>query len=175
MKERKAAYTERQADELLKAGRLKVEGPVSSGTHGKHVRASVPVAGAPDEADLRLDMRINPDVPGKYTLQLRGADGQVLRRLDVRGSHDNRGRGGSTESWSRRTHKHRLTDDHSDAVAYTPTDLPATAGEPFEDVDDKEYQAVFEAFCGECGIDPGGEWSDPVVGPSGIQTAMSPT
>jgi hypothetical protein len=166
------AYTERQADELMELGALKVEGKLTWGVHGQNLRASAAVAGAPGGGDLRLHMRVSPKVPGKYTVLLRAADGQVLRRLDVRGSHSNRGRRDSEERWVRRTHKHRHTDDFGDAVAYTPVDLPETDGEPWEPVTEAEYRNVFEGFCAECGVDPGESWTEPEIGGSGMQSAM---
>jgi hypothetical protein len=109
---------------------------------------------SPSETALRLVMAVNTSLPGKYTiLLLRGE--QVLRRLDVRGSHRNP-TAASGAHWSGETHKHRWTDDFADKVAYAPADI--TTADPF---DRSEYEATFRAFCAECSIAFSGAWSDP--------------
>jgi hypothetical protein len=116
---------------------------------------------SPHETTLRLSMGVSVVLPQKYKiLILRGE--QVLRRLDVRGSHQNPP-GASGEIWQLRTHKHRWTDRFGDKAAYTPADI--NLGDFTRD----EYEATFRAFCKECHIDFRGAWSQP---PESHQTQL---
>ena len=66
------------------------------------------------------------------------------------------------EKWRSRTHKHRWSEAHHDAVAYTPTDIP---GLPHTSVAGDHLRKVFEAFLRECRITTRGayKWNDPVL------------
>ena len=108
---------------------------------------------SPRDATVRLTMGVSLRLPQKYKiLVLRGE--QVLRRLDVRGSHSNPPAARSGQ-WKRQTHKHRWTDRFGDAEAYTPPDITTPPFTP------AEHEATFRAFCEECNIDFRGEWIDP--------------
>jgi hypothetical protein len=109
---------------------------------------------APTDTSLRLAMTVNTRNPGFYAILLLRGD-QVLRRLDVRGSHRNPP-AASGEKWLAATHKHRWTDSFADKVAYTAADIstPPT-------FDRSEYEGTFRAFCNECNITFSGAWQDP--------------
>ena len=85
---------------------------------------------------------------------------QQIRRLDVNGSDYNLT--GDREVWVERTHKHRFSEQHQDAVAYTPDDIPPV---PKDNPTGDHYRGVFEAFCSEQNIKLAGEyrWVDPVL------------
>jgi hypothetical protein len=105
---------------------------------------------------LRLGLQIIADKPWKVTAYLM-LHGTQIRRLDVNGSHRNRTDG---QVWRSQTHKHRFSEAHQDAEAYSPSDIPAV---PFQNVSDEDYRQVLEAFCGECRIILGGSyvWQPP--------------
>lgn len=87
-------------------------------------------------------------------------ENEQLRRLDVNGSHTNRTH--DREEWRGRTHKHRWTEAHHDALAYTPDEVPAV---PFANVTGQHLREVFEAFLAECHIQTRGaySWRDPAL------------
>jgi hypothetical protein len=84
-----------------------------------------------------------------------------LRRLDINGQHTNRI--GDHERWRWRTHKHRWSEAHETALAYTPQHIPEV---PMTGVTYDHLRSVFEAFLSECGIVRGGAyaWNDPALG-----------
>jgi hypothetical protein len=106
---------------------------------------------------LFVGMQVTKDKPWKPTVYLM-YENEHLRRLDVNGSHTNRI--ANHEKWRNRTHKHRWSEAHHDAVAYTPSDIPSL---PLTDVTGDHLRDVFEAFLGECHIQVRGSysWSDP--------------
>lgn len=108
---------------------------------------------------LFVGMQVTKDKPWKPTVYLM-YENEQLRRLDVNGTHTNRTANG--EQWRDRTHKHRWTEAHRDAVAYTPADVPAV---PWSDVTGRHLRDVFEAFLRECHIEMRGaySWSDPTL------------
>lgn len=156
-----------EIDYIITTVRLKLVEPIAWEVEGPHVKARVPVEGSASTLGavrLTMDLSVNRNLPGKYTYQLRQASSAVrLRRLDVRGSHTNLQHTGNTERWNRRTHKHAFRDACGDAYAYTPTDIPDTDS-PSDSPEPNEHGLVFEAFCGECGIEVGGNWVDPPLG-----------
>lgn len=105
------------------------------------------------EASVRINMAVSMLRREKYKIVLLRGE-QVLRRLDVRGSHRNPRTAGG-ESWCASTHKHRWTDIYADKAAYTPTDISAST------FNSGEYEVTFLEFCGECNIDFRGQWQDP--------------
>lgn len=105
---------------------------------------------------LEIVMHVSRRRPWHYSLVLLWAK-RPIKRLDVRGSHTNQC-DGSGERWTAQTHKHPFTDRYELAQAYTPDDLPDTPGRELER---DEHRRVFEAFCGECGIEVECEWNDP--------------
>ncbi|MEN9646648.1 MAG: hypothetical protein RL238_3317 [Actinomycetota bacterium] len=157
---REGPLTEREADHIVEHVPMKIASQVEWLEHRGFWKAVVPVTGAGVTTSLVMDLTINKQLPGKYTMQLRQRSGVNIRRLDVRGSHSNRPETGNSERWQSRTHKHRYRDMFEDAFAYTPTDIPDTTSSPFHPEPD-EHGRVFEAFCGECGIDHAGQWTDP--------------
>ena len=156
------ALNESEIDYVVNSLPLKVVDPVVWTDTSPRFRSRVPVVASGSlAASLVLDLSIpRTVVPGKYTYQLRQLDGPVLRRLDVRGSHRNRQHTGSSEVWHHRTHKHTHRDVCEDAFAYTPTDIPATSS-PASHPEPGEHEAVYLAFCEECGIEAAGTWVDP--------------
>lgn len=108
---------------------------------------------------LSLNAQVLIYKPWKFTVFLM-LHGTHLRRLDVNGSHRNRTR--DREQWIERTHKHLWSEVNDDAEAYTPCDIPSV---PLTEVTGEHYRRVFEAFCGECGIDLVADfrWSDPLT------------
>jgi len=108
---------------------------------------------------LSLNAQVLIYKPWKFTVFLM-LHGIHLRRLDVNGSHRNRT--SDREQWIKRTHKHRWSEAHADAEAYTPCDIPSL---PLTAVTGEHYRRVFEAFCSECGIDlvAGYCWSEPMA------------
>ncbi len=102
----------------------------------------------------RPDHRENPDTPE------RTQEVQCETRSDVNGTHTNRTV--DRDRWINRTHKHRWTEAHHDAVAYTPTDIPSV---PFTNVTGSRLRDVFEAFLKECQVEMRGaySWSDPIL------------
>jgi hypothetical protein len=106
---------------------------------------------------LFVGMQVTKDKPWKPTVYLM-CENEHLRRLDVNGSHANRT--SDHEQWMNRTHKHRWSEAHRDAVAYTPEDIPSI---PWSDVTGRHLREVFEAFLAECQIEMRGaySWSDP--------------
>jgi hypothetical protein len=107
------------------------------------------------ETSIRFNMAVSLLRPEKYTLVvLRGE--QVLRRLDVRGSHGNPAMVGG-QVWKRQTHKHRWTDIYADKEAYTPPDISADKAAFTRN----EYETTFREFCTESNIDFKGQWQDP--------------
>jgi hypothetical protein len=151
---------EATSEMLIAGGRMSLRVPVRWRGDPHHLRAQVAVD-APDMygAGLVLDLSLAYARPWKYTYQLRSG-GVILRRLDVRSSHVNHC--GPPGRWRGETHKHRWTDRYRDAIAYTPTDIPAAPGTT---VGEGEYRAVFEAFCAECNIalEQGYSWVEPNV------------
>jgi hypothetical protein len=108
---------------------------------------------------LLVGMQVTKATPWKPTVYLM-LENEQLRRLDLNGSHTNRTT--DREQWRTRTHKHRWTEAHLDAVAYTPTDVPAV---PLTKVTGQHLQDVFEAFLAECRIQTRGaySWRDPAL------------
>jgi hypothetical protein len=108
---------------------------------------------------LFVGMQVTKDKPWKPTVYLM-YENEQLRRLDVNGTHTNRTPDG--EQWMSRTHKHRWSEEHRDAVAYTPADIPSV---PWSDVTGHYLCDVFEAFLRECHIEMRGaySWSDPTL------------
>jgi hypothetical protein len=106
---------------------------------------------------LFVGMQVTKDKPWKPTVYLM-YENEHLRRLDINGSHTNRT--ADREQWTHRTHKHRWTEAHHDAAAYTPTDIPDI---PLTAVTGSHLRDVFEAFLRECQIQTRGaySWSDP--------------
>jgi hypothetical protein len=155
--------SEFEIDHIIDVSPLKVGVPIVWVREGANWISSPVVLGRGVDTQLVMDMRISTKLPGKYTFQLRQIGGPNLRRLDVRGSHRNRPSTGSREKWTGRTHKHRYRDRHGDGFAYTPDDIPATSA-PAMSPNPGEHKIVFVAFCGECGIDEAGMWSDPPFG-----------
>jgi len=137
--------------------KLELRVPLVWSSRDTTVRAEVAVHNA-HGLPLRLGMQILLDKPWKISVYLMIYGGQV-RRLDVNGSHRNRTDG---ERWVRRTHKHRFSEAHQDAEAYTPSDIPAV---PFQNVAVEDYRQVLEAFCDECAITLGGSyaWQAPTM------------
>jgi hypothetical protein len=107
---------------------------------------------------LFVGMQVTKMSPWKPTVYLI-LENEQLRRLDVNGSHTNRTP--DREQWTRRTHKHRWSEAHRDAVAYTPAGIPDV---PLSDVT-SQLRGVFEAFLAECHIQTRGaySWSDPTL------------
>jgi hypothetical protein len=122
------------------------------------LRAQMAVSNAPG-LPLFVGMQVTKMSPWKPTAYLM-LENEHLRRLDVNGSHTNRTP--DRERWVRRTHKHRWSETHSDAVAYTPPEIPTI---PIPTVTGQQLRAVFEAFLAECHIQTRGaySWSDPVL------------
>jgi hypothetical protein len=135
---------------------LALQVPVKWKDRPAAVRAQMVVHNA-HALPLLVGMQVTKDRPWKPTVYLM-CENEQLRRLDVNGSHTNRTP--DREQWRHRTHKHRWTEDHHDAVAYTPTDVPSV---PFDKVTGSHLQEVFEAFLRECRIEMRGaySWSDP--------------
>jgi hypothetical protein len=104
-------------------------------------------------------MQVTKAKPWKPTVYLM-LENEQLRRLDVNGSHGNRTP--PREQWNRRTHKHRWTEAHHDAVAYTPDGIPAV---PVTNATGRHLRVVFEAFLAECHVETRGayRWSDPTL------------
>jgi hypothetical protein len=154
--------TEGEAAYLLSpASRLTARVSPNWGDRGVTVETKISVENKRGETIWR-DMHISTIVPWKYTVQLRWGN-EPVRRLDVRGTHRNPGRGRS-QYWRNETHKHRWTDAHRMNLAYSPTDLPDTTAKA---VAPGEYRLIFEAFCKECGIVLASSyrWVEPVFGP----------
>ncbi len=84
----------------------------------------------------RMAVKASPNAPEMY-----GA------RLVLDGSHRNHV--GEPGVWRDETHKHRWTNLHGDAIAYSLGDITAKPGAA---VGADEYRAVFEAFAAECEI-----------------------
>ena len=113
--------------------------------------------------NLYIDMRIDPALPGSSSWIFTWGDkskaefSENLRRLDLRASHRNP----DGERWSRKTHKHRWSEEFSNRFAYTPTDIPHDVNAGIDSTDN--YREVFEAFATECKIELGQDyrWSDP--------------
>jgi hypothetical protein len=122
------------------------------------VRAEMAVHNA-HALPLLVGMQVTKDNPWKPTVYLM-YENEHLRRLDVNGTHTNRTP--DREQWRNRTHKHRWTEAHHDAVAYTPVDIPSV---PFTDVTGSQLCRVFEAFLKECHVETRGaySWSDPIL------------
>lgn len=137
---------------------LALQVPVKWKDRPAAVRAQMVVHNA-HALPLFVGMQVMKDNPWKPTVYLM-YENEHLRRLDVNGSHTNRTP--DREQWRQRTHKHRWTEEHRDAVAYTPTDIPSV---PFDGVTASHLREVFEAFLGECQIEMRGaySWSDPIL------------
>jgi len=117
---------------------------------------------SPLDPGLRINMAVSVRRPEKYTIAyLRGE--QMLRRLDVRGSHRNPTTA-SGATWVVATHKHRWTDTHADQVAYEPPDVATP-----EEMESGEHERVFNEFCTECRIGFTGKWND---APLHLQTEL---
>ncbi|MFN3256223.1 MAG: DUF6978 family protein [Ilumatobacter sp.] len=149
-----------EADYIIENVSMKIDTPVRWQRHGLQLTSTVAVVGPGIEADLVMDIHVPPTMPGKYSFNLRQVGHAVIRRLDVRGSHTNPREMGVPERWAMRTHKHRYRDGFGDAFAYTPDDIPDTSS-PVDSPEPGEHEAVFRAFCNECGIDPQSCWVDP--------------
>jgi hypothetical protein len=137
---------------------LALQVPVNWQDRHSTVRAQMTVSNA-HALPLYVGMQVIKGKPWKPTVYLM-LENEHLRRLDVNGSHSNRT--SPYERWNQRTHKHRWSEGHYDAVAYTPTGVPAV---PLTDVTSRHLQDLFEAFLAECHIEARGayRWSDPVL------------
>lgn len=109
---------------------------------------------SPVDAALRLNMAVSRRRPEKYTIAYLRGD-QMIRRLDVRGSHANP-TSVSGDRWVSATHKHRWSDQHADQIAYTPPDVSTPSV-----LEPGEHLRVFNEFCAECRIRFTGNWTDP--------------
>lgn len=118
----------------------------------RRVRLELAVANSLGEP-VRLHMHVPLRMRWQYSLALVWRK-VPIRRLDVRGSHVNQC-DGSGERWFSSTHKHKWRDSYRDAWAYTPEDIPDTSTKAMHR---DEYRTVFEAFCGECGIEVDTKW-----------------
>lgn len=156
-----------EIDHIIESVQLKVAQPVRWSRDGRWWKSSVAVVGHGILAELTMTLSVSQDLPGRYSYQLRQNGGPILRRLDVRGPHRNRRATGNEERWAWRTHKHRHRDAFGDQFAYTPTDIPPTTS-PAQYPEPGEHQAVFVAFCAECGLDEAGMWADPPISGNGI-------
>ncbi len=99
-----------KADEvelLLQSGFVLIQSLVWN-MDGHWWKARVPVQ-SPHGVRVLLDLNIHTKLDWRYVYQLRWGV-QPIRRLCVRGSHRNHC-GGSHESWTFETHKHRYTDE----------------------------------------------------------------
>lgn len=143
---------------LDETARLELRVPMRWETRATTVRAQMGVHNA-HGLPLILGVQVLIPKPWKLTAYLMIYN-LHLRRLDINGSHRNRT--GDREEWVERTHKHAFSEQHQDAVAYTPGDIPAV---PTASVMGEHYRGAFEAFCGEQAIKLTGEyrWIDPVV------------
>jgi hypothetical protein len=137
---------------------LALQVPVKWKDRPATVRAQMAVHNA-HALPLLVGMQVTKDRPWKPTVYLM-YENEHLRRLDVNGTHTNRT--ADREQWTHRTHKHRWTEAHHAAVAYTPADIP---GVPFTNVTGSHLRNVFEAFLKECQIEMRGaySWSDPIL------------
>ena len=153
--------TEAAVKNLIEKGGL-ISKPLSWAIKNGQVRSRMEVDN-PDGEALEIDVHISTVLPGKYSLALLWAK-RCITRLDVRGSHVNHC-DGTQERWRRTTHKHRHSDAYAMAQAYTPGDVPSTPGLV---APDNEYEAVFKAFCAECGIDPDDAWVPPTFEPTPV-------
>lgn len=145
---------EREVD-LLVTNPKRLVGDVVWHPLARNDRATLSVGNTQGQS-LQLRLRIAHAAPDRlHAMLMRGH--QTLRRLDVRDDHANPD--GTT--WAGATHKHRWTDRHGDAEAYTPTDIP----EPDGAVTPSDYRRIVEAFCHECNIDTSGlTWTEPTLG-----------
>ena len=158
-----AFLTENEVQRILEAGGRFVETPRwTTRAQNVHWVQFGGFVDSPDDAALRLNMAVSVRAPEKYKIAYLRGD-QMLRRLDVRGSHTNPA-SVSGETWVRATHKHLWSDAHADRVAYTPRDI-STA----QRADPGEYERVFNEFCHECRIEFTGQWMDP---PLHVQTTL---
>lgn len=153
-------------DYLLRDG-LEISDDISWERNGPSHKARVVVETRRADIDIVMHLTISRVFPGKYSYSVVLASGQMLRRLDVRGSHVN-ARDAEPGTWNSRTHKHRYTDRVGARDAYTPSDIHVgtedNPGSPGNPDDSAEYETVFRAFCAECGIDFVGDWCDPDLG-----------
>lgn len=151
------AMTDRIAAAILdpSAG-LALQVPVKWKERPSTVRAEMAVHNT-HALPLFIGMQVTKDKPWKPTIYLM-YENEHLRRLDVNGSHTNRT--ADREKWKHRTHKHRWSEAHHDAMAYTPADIPNV---PWTAVTGRHLRDVFEAFLRECQIETRGaySWSDP--------------
>ncbi len=140
------------------AAGLALQVPVTWKGRPGTVRAQMAVSNA-QAVPLLVGMQVTRAKPWKPTVYLM-LENEHLRRLDVNGSHGNRTP--PREQWTRRTHKHRWTQAHGDAVAYTPAEVPNV---PLGNVTGRQLREVFEAFLVECHIETRGAylWSDPAL------------
>lgn len=148
---------ETSISQLLKAD-LVIRAPVAwqpRDPTDTRVRFHLPVANSLGEP-VWLHMHVPIQIRWQYSIALVWRK-LPIRRLDIRGSHVNLC-DGSGERWRNETHKHQWRDAYRDSWAYTPTDLPATAG---RDMGRDEYRRILEAFCQECSIRIETTWIDP--------------
>ncbi len=148
---------------LIDRGDLRIATPPDWRLEPSEVKAQVAVL-SDYWSPLLMDMAISRRCLWRYKYQLR-SHGVILRRLDVRGTaHRNPLAAGGSEFPASTTHKHRWTDKHRDAVAYSPSDIPAPEALI---VTGDEYRQVFEAFAKECRIEldasSGYRWVEPDV------------
>lgn len=121
-----------------------------------HVEAHAPVR-TDLSCRLELRMRIGLDKPWDYTLLLLHVTARViLRRLDVRGTHVDRGAG---ETFINRTHKHKWSKASGNSEVYAPDDIRHTpdpiVGATLASMDE-EYDRVVRDFITECKMVVGG-------------------
>lgn len=102
------------------SARLELRVPMRWETRPTALRAQMGVHNA-HGLPLLLGVQVLTMKPWKLTAYLM-IYGQHIRRLDVNGAHRNRT--GDREEWIERTHKHVFSEQHRDAVAYTPTNIP---------------------------------------------------
>ena len=138
--------------------RLALQVPVTWKDRPSTVRAQMAVSNV-HALPLLVGMQVIKDKPWKPTAYLM-LENEHLRRLDVNGSHTNRV--SPHERWKGQTHKHRWSEAHHSAVAYTPTGVPAVH---LTNVTVRDLRDVFEAFLAECHIETRGayRWSDPML------------
>ncbi len=137
---------------------LALQVPVQWKDRPAAVRAQMAVSNV-HALPLFVGMQVTKAKPWKPTVYLM-VENEQLRRLDVNGSHTNRTP--DREEWRGRTHKHRWSEAHRDAFAYTPEEIPAV---PLTNVTGRELRGVFEAFLAECHIQTRGAylWKDPTL------------
>lgn len=141
---------------------LALQVPVTWKDRPGTVRAQMAVSNV-HALPLLVGMQVTRAKPWKPTVYLM-LENEQLRRLDVNGSHTNRTP--DREEWRRRTHKHRWSEAHHDALAYTPAGIPVV---PLTGVTGRHLRDVFEAFLAECHIPTRGayRWSDPTLTSAG--------